>query len=110
MPLAEPVQNFYRIRIVKSHFLFYPAGIILLAEIGWSGFFKGNAQVDFLVQKGSSIIPIEAKSGTQGSMQSLRLFMKEKHIVRGIRTLENFGRYEDIDIYPLYAIGNIVRG
>jgi predicted AAA+ superfamily ATPase len=72
---------------------------------------KGNAQVDFLVQRGSSIIPIEVKSGTQGSMQSLRLFMKEKNIERGVRTsLENFGRYEDIDIYPLYAIGNLVRG
>jgi predicted AAA+ superfamily ATPase len=72
---------------------------------------KGNAQVDFLVQRGSSIIPIEVKSGTQGSMQSLRLFMKEKNIKRGVRTsLENFGRYEDIDVYPLYAIGNIVRG
>ena len=72
---------------------------------------QGNAQVDFLVQKGSGIIPIEVKSGTQGSMQSLRLFMKEKHIERGIRTsLENFARYEDIDVYPLYAIGNVVRG
>jgi len=72
---------------------------------------QGNAQVDFVVQKGSSIIPIEVKSGTQGSMQSLRLFMKEKHINRGIRTsLENFGRYENIDVYPLYAIGNVVRG
>ena len=73
--------------------------------------FRGNAQVDFLVQKGSNIIPIEVKSGIQGSMQSLRLFMKEKQIKRGIRTsLENFARYEDIDVYPLYAIGNLVRG
>ena len=72
---------------------------------------KGNAQVDFIIQKGSCIIPIEVKAGTQGSMQSLRLFMKEKHIERGIRTsLENFGRYENIDVYPLYAIGNVVRG
>jgi len=75
-----------------------------------SGSSRGNAQVDFLVQRGSRIIPIEVKSGTQGSMQSLRLFMKEKHIKKGIRTsFENFGRYENIDIYPLYAIGNIVR-
>jgi len=38
-------------------------------------------------------------------------YMKEKHIKRGVRTsLENFGRYEDIDVYPLYAIGNVVRG
>jgi len=72
---------------------------------------QGNAQVDFVVQKGSKIIPIEVKAGTQGIMQSLRLFMKEKHINKGIRTsLENFGRYENIDVYPLYAIGNIVRG
>ena len=71
---------------------------------------QGNAQVDFIIQKGSNIIPIEVKSGTTGGMQSIRLFMKEKQIKRGIRTsLENFGRYEDIDIYPLYAIGNAVR-
>jgi len=76
-----------------------------------NGFSRGNAQVDFLVQKGGNIIPIEVKSGSQGSMQSLRIFIKEKRIERGIRTsLENFGRYEDIDIYPLYAIGNIARG
>jgi len=75
-----------------------------------NGFSRGNAQIDFLVQKGGSIVPIEVKSGSQGSMQSLRLFMKEKRIERGIRTsLENFGRYGDIDIYPLYAIGNITR-
>ena len=74
------------------------------------GFSRGNAQVDFLLQKGPSIIPIEVKSGTQGSMQSLRLFMKEKHIKKGVRTsLENFGCYEDIDIYPLYAVGNLVK-
>jgi predicted AAA+ superfamily ATPase len=70
----------------------------------------GNAQVDFVIQKGSSIIPVEVKSGATGAMQSLRLFMREKHIRRGVRTsLENFKRYEDIDVYPLYAIGNLVR-
>jgi hypothetical protein len=43
-------------------------------------------------------------------MQSLRLFMKEKHIQGGVRTsLENFQRYEDIDVYPFYAIENLVR-
>jgi predicted AAA+ superfamily ATPase len=76
-----------------------------------AGSAHGNAQVDFVVQKGSSIIPVEVKSGTQGGMQSLRLFMKEKRIERGVRTsLENFGRYGDIDVYPLYAVGNLVRG
>jgi hypothetical protein len=70
----------------------------------------GNAQVDFLIQKGSNVVPIEVKSGTQGTMQSLRLFMKEKQGPKGARTsLENFGRNSDIDIYPLYAIGNLVQ-
>lgn len=69
---------------------------------------KGNAQVDFIVQRGEKIIPIEVKSGTQGAMQSLRQFMTEKKILRGIRTsLENFNNYENIDVYPLYAITNI---
>ena len=71
---------------------------------------RGNAQVDFVVQKGSGIVPVEVKSGIQGGMQSLRLFMKEKGIERGVRTsLENFESKGDIDVYPLYAIGNIVR-
>lgn len=70
---------------------------------------KGNAQVDFIVQRGESIIPIEVKSGTQGAMQSLRQFMTEKKIVKGVRTsLENFSNYENIDVYPLYAISNLI--
>jgi len=72
---------------------------------------RGNAQIDFVIQKGSDIIPIEVKAGTQGGMQSLRLFMKEKYIEKGIRTsLENFGCYDDIDVYPLYAIWNLAKG
>jgi len=36
--------------------------------------------------------------------------MNEKRIEKGIRTsLENFGRNGGIDVYPLYAIGNVVR-
>jgi predicted AAA+ superfamily ATPase len=66
---------------------------------------QGNAEVDFIIQQGERIVPIEVKAGTQGAMQSLRLFMNEKKIEKGIRTsLENFGTYENIDVYPLYAI------
>jgi predicted AAA+ superfamily ATPase len=70
---------------------------------------QSSAQVDFLVQKGEKIIPIEVKAGTQGAMQSLRRFMKEKNITKGVRTsLENFTHYEDIDVYPIYAISNLI--
>ncbi len=67
-----------------------------------------NAEVDYVIQQGSTIIPIEVKSGTRGSMHSLRLFLKEKHLPKGIRvSLENFASFEDIDVIPLYAVGSL---
>ena len=67
-----------------------------------------SAEVDYVVQTGDKIRPIEVKSGTKGSMQSMRLFLQQKGIDYGIRTsLENFSCYEDIRVYPLYAIKNI---
>ena len=70
---------------------------------------QGNAQVDYLIQQGEQIVPIEVKSGTQGAMQSLRLFMAEKNIAKGVRTsLENFAQYENIEVYPMYAISNLI--
>jgi predicted AAA+ superfamily ATPase len=71
---------------------------------------QSNAQIDYLVQDGEQIVPIEVKSGTRGSMQSLNLFMAEKKLTRGVRTsLENFGKSGNIDIYPLYAISNLTQ-
>lgn len=67
-----------------------------------------NAEVDYVVQVGTKLFPIEVKSGIKGSMQSMRLFLQLKGIPKGIRTsLENFGLYDDILLYPLYAIKNI---
>lgn len=101
---------FAGLELLKAGSCYTPQELFCWQRSAGSSAVHGNAQVDFLVQKGSGIIPIEVKAGTQGSMQSLRLFMKEKHIERGIRTsLENFGQYDDIDIYPLYALGNIVK-
>jgi len=70
---------------------------------------QGSAQVDYLIQRGEQIIPIEVKAGTQGAMQSLRRFMTEKNIEKGVRTsLENFAHYENIDVFPMYAISNLM--
>jgi len=67
---------------------------------------NARAEVDFIVQKEMEIIPVEVKSGKQGKMQSLHLFMKEKNSKMGIRTsLENFSVYGKIKVVPLYAIG-----
>jgi len=70
-----------------------------------------NAEVDYVIRQGSEIVPVEIKSGYSGKMQSMRLFMKEKNLKRGIRSsLENFGRDGNIEIVPLYAISTIIKG
>jgi hypothetical protein len=41
-------------------------------------------------------------------MQSLYRFIEEKNVEKGIRTsLENFGKIDRIDIYPIYAASKI---
>jgi uncharacterized protein len=71
---------------------------------------SSNAEVDYVVQKGVRIIPIEVKSGTKGTMQSLYLFMEEKKSIYGIRfSLENYAEYEKIKVFPLYAVSDFVK-
>lgn len=73
---------------------------------------NSNAEIDYLVQSGDQVIPVEVKAGTKGSMQSMFLFLEEKHRPWGIRTtLENFSSYEKIRVCPLYALReNVKRG
>jgi len=71
---------------------------------------KSQAEVDYVIQRKEKIIPVEVKSGKQGKMQSMYLFIKEKNAEYGIRTsLENFSEYEKIKVYPLYAIENFSK-
>ncbi len=68
---------------------------------------SSNAEVDYVVQQGQQIIPVEIKSGRQGSMQSLHLFLQEKKAPYGIRfSLENFSAYDKIKVSPLYAVSD----
>ncbi|MCL2441716.1 MAG: DUF4143 domain-containing protein [Treponema sp.] len=71
---------------------------------------NSNAEVDFIIQTGKNIIPIEVKSSAKGAMQSMRLFLEEKQSSYGIRTsLENFGEIPGIKIVPLYALGEYLK-
>jgi len=68
-----------------------------------------NAEVDYVVQQGENIVPVEVKANTKGSMQSMFQFLSEKGYPYGIRTsMENFGTYQNIRVYPLYAVSQIV--
>lgn len=80
---------------------------------------NGNAEIDYLIADGPRVLPIEVKAGTRGSMQSLYLFMRKKHLTEAVRTsLKNFNSLEYIDredndqkriinIVPLYALSNL---
>jgi predicted AAA+ superfamily ATPase len=66
------------------------------------------AEVDYVVQCDADIVPVEVKSGTRGSMQSMFQFLSEKEYKYGIRcSMENFGTFERVRIYPLYAVSRI---
>jgi len=65
---------------------------------------SSNAEVDFVVQGKSGVVPLEVKSGTKGQMQSLHIFLNERNLAKGVRiSAENFSRHEKIITLPLYA-------
>ena len=69
-----------------------------------------SAEVDYVVQCNTDIVPLEVKSGTKGSMQSMFQFMSEKGYEYGIRcSKENFGIYQNVKIFPLYAASQIMK-
>lgn len=69
---------------------------------------SSNAEVDYVVQQQQNILPIEVKSGKKGSMQSLFLFLAEKKVPVGIRfSLENYSTYENIRVFPIYAVSEL---
>jgi hypothetical protein len=69
-----------------------------------------NAEVDFVIAINGKVIPVEVKSGTKGSMQSLFIFMNERNLDSGIRiSAENFAKYGKIFVLPVYAAEDIYR-
>ena len=69
-----------------------------------------NAEVDYVIQQGEIIVPIEVKASGKGSMQSIFSYLKtHPSVPYGFRvSLENFSEYESIKVYPVYAIKNLI--
>lgn len=77
---------------------------------------NGNAEVDYLTAREGRVLPVEVKANTQGSMQSLYLFMHTHYLTEAVRTsLENFSQFDrpdpqdnrvarHIEVVPLYAL------
>ena len=64
-----------------------------------------NAEVDYLWQKNSLILPVEVKAGKTGTLKSLRLFLAEKKASFGIRfSLHPLSFTDSVLSIPLYAV------
>ena len=65
---------------------------------------EGKAELDFMIQKETNIIPIEVKSNTNTKSRSLDLYIKMYDPKYAIRISEkNFGFENKIKSVPLYA-------
>ena len=85
---------------------------------------KGSeAEIDYLIQHGSMVIPIEVKAGSTGSLKSLHQFMaereltvavrvnSEKPIITDVKLTTSTGmsaKYKLISI-PFYLVGELDR-
>jgi len=69
-----------------------------------------QAEVDYIIVNNGKIIPVEVKAGKRGSLQSMYIFLEKKGLTSGIRcALEPFSSYNNILVYPLYAISNLIQ-
>jgi len=67
---------------------------------------NSNAEIDYLLVRNGSIIPIEVKSGPAGKLQSLHLFMKEHPKIEKAIVLNsgNIGRIDKLCFFPIYTL------
>jgi predicted AAA+ superfamily ATPase len=72
---------------------------------------SSSAEVDYLIQKGENIIPVEVKSGPGSTLKSMHMFLdSHSDSPFGIRfSTQNYSRHEKIDSLPLYAVAAILK-
>ena len=51
----------------------------------WTTTSGGNAEIDYLVQHGSRVVPVEVKAGAAGAMKSLHHFMAKYRLEEAVR-------------------------
>lgn len=71
---------------------------------------RATAEIDFLMQLGTDVIPIEVKSSENLQAKSLKTFIEKYNTTKNIRTsMSNYRKEEHLINIPLYAIGNIEK-
>lgn len=57
-----------------------------------------QGEIDYIIQHGHRVVPVEVKSGATGSMKSLHQFMANKHLDFAVRCYTNQPALEDISV------------
>lgn len=71
---------------------------------------NSNAEVDYLINFGSQIVPIEVKSGSTGRLKSLHMFLEEKNCPLGVRISEKqLSMNQNVLSIPFYLISELKR-
>ena len=98
-------------QFVGQELLAYSDPFINTPLFYWERDKKGSiAEVDYVIQLGSKIIPIEVKAGTTGRLKSLSLFLNEKKCPFGIRISGHPLSFHDrILSIPFYLIEQLPR-
>lgn len=67
---------------------------------------NSSGEIDFLIQKGNSIIPIEVKAEENLKARSLRTFVAKHQGMHGLRfSMSDYRQQEWMTNIPLYAVG-----
>lgn len=71
---------------------------------------ENAGEIDFVIQKGEHVIPIEVKKARRTKSVSFNKFRTEYHPAESIRfSKKNFGEVDDLKAIPLYAIFCLVK-
>lgn len=71
---------------------------------------KATAEIDFLIQLGTDVIPIEVKASENLQAKSLKTFIEKYQTTKNARTsMSNYRKEEKLINIPLYSIGNIEK-
>lgn len=62
-----------------------------------------QGEIDYLIQSGNRIVPVEIKSGTGGKMKSLHQFMFDKKLTEAVRFDSNVGSRMTMDVKTTQA-------
>ena len=80
---------------------------------------NSNAEVDYVIEEGHDVLPVEVKAGRAGAMKALQQMMMEKHLAKAMRFDASKYIEQDVSIAdaskgqqnwkltsaPLYAVG-----